>query len=153
MQSDTASPKRGSPLPLFGCLFPRKKIPPSDAKPPDGIFFGDVSVDLLLDLGSLTDAVAQVVQLRTANLTDANDGNARNVRGMQGKVFSTPQPYVTRRTVKGLGNAAAVTGDDSTLINLNSLSVALFDLVLDANRVADAEGRHLSLELLVCKKP
>ena len=52
---------------------------------------------------------------------------------------------------KGLGNAAAVTGDDSTLINLNSLSVALFDLVLDANRVADAEGRHLSLELLVCK--
>ena len=41
MQSDTASPKRGSPLPLFGCLFPRKKIPPSDAKPPDGIFFSE----------------------------------------------------------------------------------------------------------------
>ena len=86
MQSDTASPKRGSPLPLFGCLLPRKKNPAVRRKAARrDLFFGDVSVDLLLDLGSLTDAVAQVVQLRTANLTDANDGNARNVRGMQGE--------------------------------------------------------------------
>ena len=85
MQSDTASPKRGSPLPLSVACSRAKKSRRATQSRPTGSFFGDVSVDLLLDLGSLTDAVAQVVQLRTANLTDANDGNARNVRGMQGE--------------------------------------------------------------------
>ena len=39
-------------------------------------------VDLLLDLGSLTNAVAQVVELRTAHLTDAHDLNAGDVGGV-----------------------------------------------------------------------
>ena len=115
------------------------------------LFAEEQSVDLLLDLGSLTDAVTQVVQLGAAHLTNTDDLDAGHVGGVQGEGLLHAATVGNTADGEGLGDAAAVLGDDSALKDLNSFSVSFLDPVLDTHRVTNAEGRNLSLELLICK--
>ena len=112
---------------------------------------GEQSVDLLLDLGSLTDAVTQVVQLGAAHLTNTDDLDAGHVGGVQGEGLLHAATVGNTADGEGLGDAAAVLSDNGTLEDLDSLAVALFDLVLDTNGVTDLEGGDSLLQLLIGK--
>ena len=107
-------------------------------------------LQLFLDLGALADSVAQIVELCTANLTAADDFNLFNVRGMyrEGLLHAYTVGYASYG--KGLGDSAAVLGNDGAFEKLNSLSVALFDSVVNLDGVTDVEYGGIFLELLVC---
>ena len=110
-----------------------------------------VRSDLFLNLGSLTHAVTQVVELRAANLTDAGDFNLCYVGRVNGEGLLHAYTVGNTSYGKGLGDTAAVLSDHSTLEKLNSFFGALHDLVVDTDGVTDADNRHLCLQLLVCK--
>ena len=88
-----------------------------------------LKLQLLCDLGSLAYAAAQVVQLSTANLTAANNLELSNVRGMyrEGLLYA----YAVRNAANGYGlvDAGVLVSDDGALEYLNSLAVALLDLL------------------------
>ena len=108
-------------------------------------------VDLLLNLGSLTNAVTQVVQLSAAHLTNADNLDTGYVGGVQGEGLLHATTVGNTADGEGLRDAAAVLGDNGTLEDLDSLAVALFDLVLDTNGVTDLEGGDSLLQLLIGK--
>ena len=106
---------------------------------------------LVLNLGILTDLVTQVVQLSASYLTVTNDVDLNNVRGVDGEYLLHAAAVRNTSDGKGLGDAAAVLGDNGTFEHLDSLTGTLNDLVVDTNGVTDVNFGHLSLQLLVCK--
>ena len=118
-----------SPFPLFGFVKPIRY--------------------LLRDLGSLAYAAAQVVQLRAANLTAANDLELSNVRGVYREGLL--DAYAVRDAANGnrLVNASVLLGNDDALEHLDTLAVAFLDLCVYLNGIADLQLRKVVLELLL----
>ena len=106
---------------------------------------------LLLDLGILTDLVTQVVQLSASDLTVADDVDLNNVGRVDREDLLHTAAVGDTSDGEGLGDAAAVLGDNGTLKHLNSLTRTLNDLVVDADGVTDVDLGHLGLKLLVYK--
>ena len=106
-------------------------------------------LQLLADLGSLTDAAAQVIQLGTANLTVADNLELGNVRGMYREGLL--DAYAVRDAANGnrLVNASVLLGNDDALEHLNTLAVALLDLSEYLYGIAALQSRQIALELLL----
>ena len=109
------------------------------------------SADLLLNLGCLTDSVAQVVELRTADLTAADDLNLLYMRRVdrEGLFYA----YTVGDTADGerLADAASATRNNGSLKNLNSFAGALLDKVMNLDGITDVDLGYLCLELLAYK--
>ena len=110
-----------------------------------------MKLNLLCDLGSLAyAAAAQVVKLSTANLTAANNNlELSNVRGMyqEGLLYA----YAVRNAANGYGlvYASVLLSNDDAFEYLNTLAVALLDLCVYLNGVADLQSGQIALELLL----
>ena len=103
------------------------------------------SLDLFLNLCCLTNAVANVVELSTSNLTGANYLNLLNVGRMYRERLLDTATVSYASDSKRLGNSAAVLSDDSTLEDLYSFSCSLFDLVVNLNGITDVKSRNVFL--------
>ena len=108
-------------------------------------------LDLLLDLGTLTDSVAQIVELCTANDTLTDNVNLYNVGRVDGEGLLHAAAEADAANREGLGNSAAMLCNDGTLKHLDSLLVALFDAVVHLHGVTDVERGDLGLQLLTYK--
>ena len=86
--------------------------------------------DLFFNLGSLTDSLANVVQLCTSDFTDANDVYLLNVRRVDGESLLNTTTVRNTSYSKGFGNTAAVLSDNGSFEKLDSFAVTLFDTVV-----------------------
>ena len=111
----------------------------------------DRLVDLFLNLGCLTNAVTEVVQLCTSYLTNADNVNLFNIGRMDGEGLLYAYAIRNASYSKGLGDAAAVLCDHGAFEHLDSLTVTLFDSVVNTDGVTDADDGQSLLQLLVCK--
>src|SRR5699024_10310142 len=92
---------------------------------------------------SLTAQVAQVVQLRTANVALEDNANLVDVRGVhwEGTLNSDTEGYLADG--EGLADAAALTTDNDALEDLNTLGLTLDNLYVDLDGVTSAELRNV----------
>ena len=107
--------------------------------------------DLLLNLGSLTDSVTQIVELRTSYLTDADDVYLLNVGRVEREGLLNAYAVRNSSDREGLGDSAAVLCNNGSLEHLDSFSRTLLDLVVNTDGVTDADYGYFLLQLLVCK--
>ena len=77
-----------------------------------------INSDLLLDLGGLAEAVAEVVELRTADLTAANGIDLHDARRMNGENLLAADAVAQAADGDGLLNAAMLAGNDRSLERL-----------------------------------
>ncbi len=116
-----------------------------DAK---GILFNILVVlrlKLFLNLRALTNSVAEIVKLSASNLTASDNFNLFNVRRMYGESLLYANAVRNTSYSEGLGDSAAVLGNDSALEKLNSLSVTLFDLVVNTNSITNIQFGYVFL--------
>ena len=107
--------------------------------------------DQFLHLGALADSVSQVVQLRAADFTAAEDVNLDNVGGVQREGLFHADAVSHAADGEGFGDAAAVLADDGPLVHLDSFAGAFLDQVVNADGIAHVEDRHGLLQLLTLK--
>ena len=108
-----------------------------------------MQLELFCNLGSLTHAATQIVQLGAANLTVAPNLELRDVRGVYREGLL--DAYTVGNTADGnrLVNAGVLLGNDDAFENLNTLTVAFLDLRVYLYGIADLEFRQVALELLL----
>lgn len=122
---------------------------------PRGCFVLQYSDELLFDeflnLGALTNSVAEVVQLRTANLTVTDNFNLSYVRGVEreGLFYAYTISYATNG--ESGTNAAVVSCDYGAFKKLDSFAGTFLDLVVNADGVTYVELMGAFAELLICK--
>ena len=109
------------------------------------------SVDLGLDLGRLAHAVAQVVQLGSADFAAANGLHGDDAGRMDGEDLLAAHTVGNAPHGDGLVDAAMLSGDDGALERLGALAAAFLDAKSDANGVAHVHLRQLGLHV-VCGK-
>ena len=83
-------------------------------------FFSVFSLDLLLDLSCLAEALTQVVQLCTANLALADSFDHCNIGRVQGENLLAANAVGNAANGDGLGDAAMLTSNDGALEHLNA---------------------------------
>ena len=108
-------------------------------------------LNLFLNLGSLTNSAAQVVQLCTSNLTVTYSLNLNYVGRVDGESLFNAAAVRNSSYSESSGDACTVLSDNSTLEKLDSLSGTLFDLVVNTYGVTNVDRRNFCLQLLVCK--
>lgn len=116
---------------------------------PLGLSFS--ALDKLLDLRALADSVAQIEELGASDLTASDDLNVFNSGRVNGEGLFNTATVCDVTNCEGLGNTAAVLGNNSTLENLNSLSCTLFDFVVNLNGITYVKFGHLSFKLFARK--
>ena len=92
---------------------------------------------LFFDLGGLAEAVAEVVELRTADLAAANDVNLLDERAVDREHTLNANTVRGAADGEGLRDAAMLLGNNGALKSLDTLLVAFLDADGDANGVAD----------------
>lgn len=115
----------------------------------EGIFTFDS--DKFLNLGFLTDSVAEIVELGASNLTASDHVNLNDVRRVNGEGLLNTATVSYAANRECFGDTAAVTCDNSALKHLDSLSCAFLDLVVDSYRITDVKLGYGFLKLLTCK--
>ena len=102
---------------------------------------------LLFYLGSLTNAITQIIKLRSADTTVSNKLNLGNVGRMYREY--TLYAYAVSNTTygKGFGDAAVILSDNSTLKYLNSLALAFTNLYVNTNSRTDVYNRSILAKL------
>ena len=104
-----------------------------------------------LNLGSLTNALAQVVQLGAANLTVTDDLDLLDGRSVDGEHLLDADAVGQTTNGEGLLDTAVLLGDNGTLEDLDTLTVTFLNLQVDLDGVTDGDGRNVSLLLLLNK--
>ena len=99
----------------------------------------------MLNLGSLSNSVTNIVELRTSNLTDADDIYLLNVGRVDGECLLDTATIRNTSNRKGLGNSAAVLCDNGSFEQLNSFAVTLFDSVVNTNGITNINYGNLFL--------
>ena len=107
--------------------------------------------DSFLNLRSLTNSAAQVVQLCTSDLTTTDSVNSYYVGRVDGESLFNTAAVRNSSYSKGSGDTCTVLSDNGTLEKLDSLSGTLFDLVVNTYGVTNVDRRNFCLQLLVCK--
>ena len=107
--------------------------------------------DLLFNLCCLTNSVTQIVELRAANLRLTEYYNLVNVGRVDREGLLHTYAVGNTSYGEGLGNAAAMSGNNGTLEKLDSFLLALSDTDVNLYTVTDLELRNLSLQLLTYK--
>ena len=131
----------------------KNKKPPW--KNPRGCFVVQYSDELLFDeflnLGALTNSVAEVVQLRTANLTVTDNFNLSYVGRIkrEGLFYAYAICYAANR--KGGTNTSVVSCDYGAFKKLDSFASAFLDLVVNADGITYVELMGAFDELLISK--
>ncbi len=101
---------------------------------------------LLLDLGGLAHAVAQIVQLGAAHTALTDHLHGLHVGGVQGEHALHTYAVGNAAHGEGLADAAALAGDHGAFELLDTLPVAFTDVHVHADGVTDGELGDLSLE-------
>ena len=96
-----------------------------------------INSDLLLDLGGLAGAAAQVEQLCTANLTAANNLNVLDARAVDREHTLNTNTIRGAADGEGLRDAAMLLSNIGTFDSLDSLLVAFLDTDGHADGIAD----------------
>lgn len=104
-----------------------------------------IELNLLFYLCLLTYAVADIIELRAADLAAACDVYFDDVRGMDRERLFDADAVRDFSDGKGFGNPAVFLGDDHAVKQLNTLSCSLFDFVVYDDRVTDFEFGKLGL--------
>ena len=115
------------------------------------VFGFELLFDEFLNLGALTNSVAEVVQLRTANLTVTEDFNLCYVGRVEREGLFYAYTVCYAANSKGRANAAVVSCDYSAFKKLDSFTGAFLDLVVNADGVTDVKLMGAFAELLICK--
>lgn len=104
-----------------------------------------IKLNLLFYLCLLAYAVADIVELRAANLAAAGDVHLDDVRGMDRECLFDADSVRDFSDGEGLGNPAVFLGDDHAVKQLNTLSRSLFDFVVYDDRITDFKFGKLGL--------
>ena len=108
-------------------------------------------LDLFLNLGCLTDSVTQIVELCSSYATLTDNFHLHHVRRMDREGLLHTASVRNASYGKGLGDSAAVLGDNGTLEHLDSLAGSLFDSVVDTDGITNIDRGDLGLQLLIRK--
>ena len=110
-----------------------------------------VSSNLLFDLRSLTDSATQIVQLSASDLTLTGGLNLYYVGRVDGERLLNSATVRNTSYSKGLGDTAAVLGNNRALKQLNSFAGTFLDAAVNTNVVSNLDRRYILLELLICQ--
>ncbi len=111
----------------------------SIASPQAAQLLATLAIALLFDLCGLTDAVTQVVELGSANVTMSDDLDALELWRVNGEGPLDADSEAQLADGEGFTNAATLAGDDVALEYLDTLTVVLDDLYVNLNGVARFE--------------
>ena len=107
--------------------------------------------DHFLNLGSLADTAAEVVELSASNLTLADNVNINYVGGVEREGLLNAATIGNTSNGKGLRDSAAMLCNNGTLEHLNSFACAFLNLVVNTNGVTNIETGNGFLLLLSSK--
>jgi len=128
-----------------------KKIP-ADIRPRGNFLCSfELLFDEFLNLGALTNSVAEVVQLRTANLTVTEYFNLSYVGRVEREGLFYAYTVCYAANGKGGTNTGVVSCDYGAFKKLDSFASAFLDLVVNADGVTDVELMGAFDELLIGK--
>ena len=105
----------------------------------------------LLNLSSLTNSVAEVVELGTSYLTVTNDLYLSYMGRVEGECLLNAATVSNSTNSKCFRDAAAVTSDYCAFEDLDSFSCTLTDKIVDLDCIAHVELRSVCSQLLACK--
>lgn len=108
-------------------------------------------LDKFLNLGALTNSVAEIVKLCTANFTASDNFNLLYVGRMKGESLFYAATVSYAANLECFGDAAAVTCDNGTFKHLCTNSLSFFDSVVNSYSVSDVEFGDLFFKLLINK--
>ncbi len=109
------------------------------------IFCITIKLNLLFYLCLLAYAVADIVELRAANLAAAGDVHLDDVRGVNRECLFDADSVRDFSDGESFGNAAVFLGDDHAVEQLNAFSRSLFDFVVYNDRITDFKFGKLGL--------
>ena len=107
--------------------------------------------DAFLNAGCLTNSIAEIVELSTSDLTDSGNNYLLNVRRVNREGLLNANTVCNAANGEGLGNTAAVLGDNGTFEDLGTGALALNYTAINLNVVTDVELGNVCLELLIRK--
>ena len=107
-----------------------------------------LSLQALLDLCLLTNAITQVVELGSANLTSTDGGNGDDGGRMYGKYLLAADTVGNTADGDGLVDTAMLLGNDGAFKSLGTLTVAFLDQNEDTDSVTDVHLGKLGLHVL-----
>ena len=118
--------------------------------------FGWLGSDLFLDLCSLAKTVAQIVQLRAANLAVADALDVDDVGSVERENLLAADTIGDAANGDGFFDTAVLLGDDGALEDLDSFAGTFLDFDMNANGVADlttsaARWRRFSALYICCR--
>jgi len=90
--------------------------------------------------------VAEIVELGATDASAANDRDGRDHRAVHREDSLDSDAARDLADGESLADSAAAARDAHTLEGLETLLVTFFDADIDAQRIAGAEGRHVSAE-------
>ena len=105
-------------------------------------------LDALLNLGALTHAVTQIIQLGAAHLTLADDLDLVHSGSVDGEHLLHTNAVGHAANSDGLLDAAVLLGDHGALKDLDTLAVAFLDVHVHTDGVAHIGHGGLSLLIL-----
>ena len=120
-------------------------------KPAENLRVYFCRLQTLFNLGSLTDALSDVVQLGSSDLTTSNGLNRDDRGGMDRKNLLTTDVVGNTTDGDGLVDAAMLLGNDGALESLGSLTAAFLDADSNTDGVTDVHSRKLGLDILLFK--
>ena len=92
-------------------------------------------LDVLFNFGGLTNAITQVVQLSATDLTLTNDFDLLNVGRMDGESLFHADAIRNATDGEGLLDAAVLLSNNGTLEDLDTLTRAFLDAVVNLDGV------------------
>ena len=105
-------------------------------------------LQLLADLGSLTDAAAQVIELGAADITAAHGLDLLDEGRMDVEHLLDADAVGETTNGEGLLKTAVLLRDNDALEDLDTLAGAFLDLDVNADGIADVDNGHFLLQLL-----
>jgi len=103
----------------------------------------------LFETGGLADLVAQIVELRAANLSTTHGLDLDDLRRMDGECALHADTEGDLAHGEGLTVARTMTTDDHTLEYLDPLAVTFYDAIVDLDVVANVQAREIIADLLL----
>ena len=104
---------------------------------------------LLADTGSLADLVAQIVELCATDAAVTDDVDVVDLGAVHGEGTLDANAEADLADGEGLAVHSAVTTDDVTLEDLNTLALAFLDAVVNLHVVTNEELRQIGAHLLL----
>jgi len=108
----------------------------------------NLSLQALLNLCLLTNAITQVVELGSADLTSADSGNGDDGGRVNRENLFTAYTIGDAANGNGFVDAAVLLGNDGAFESLSTLAVAFLNQNLNADSVTDIHFGQFGLHVL-----